>query len=318
MSDIDFSNEGLSSRLDGEGVGVGEQEAVQEPVEDSAAQDAAPESGEQQEAVVVEEEASSVDHADAPGTDSVVDPYEERYQEAQKVIGRQGQELGELRKQVEALIAAQQQPEHVEQPVFQGRVPQSQHELMEMAAGGDEAWEAYEFALENAPQLLPQVIAEVQAYDPAWAEQMRLDYSQRILESRYAPIQQQVQQATLAQQQAQVVHQITSSIDGFDQIREQVAGVVEQMPHLMGDGSPQAIKAGLEFAARLVRAEAQQQAQQVQQAQQAQSQQMRQQAAVETGTPAAAPAPVDENPADQIRNAIFAQDKQRRETITGL
>lgn len=324
MSEIDFSNEALSARVEG-GDG-GEQEAVQEPAEDSAEQVVDPEAGgesveeQPEEAPVEDAVVEAVVEDDASVSEPVDDPFEVRYQEAQKVIGRQGQELGELRKQVEALVAAQQQQAEYldDQPVFQGRVPQSQHELLEMAAGGNEAWEAYDFALNNAPQFLPQVIAEVQAYDPAWAEQMRLDYSQRMMEAQYGPVQQQVQQATMVQQQAQAVQQITSSIDGFDEIREQVAQVVEQMPHLMGDGSLDAIRSGLEFAARLVRAESVQAQAQVQQVQAQQAQQMRQQAAVETGTPAAAPAPSDNNPADQIRDAIFAQDKQRRETITGL
>jgi hypothetical protein len=319
--DIDFSNEGLSSRVVSEEAEVAEPEAVEDTAEDqdggAAEADDAPAETDSD----VEDGSDESADADEPVAEEpavVDDPYEVRYQEAQKVIGRQGQELGELRKQVEALMASQQQPEPDPTPAFQQRQPQTPAELLEMASGGDEAWEAYEFAAQYAPQMLPQVLAEVSVYDPAWAEQMRMDYSQRVLEAQYGPIQQTMQQATVAQQQAQAVQRITSQIDGFDQIREQVAEVVEQMPHLMGDGSEQAIQTGLEFAARLVRAEQQQGVQQAQVIQQQQSQQMRQQAAVESGTPASAPPPVDTNPADEIRNAIFAQDQQRRETITGL
>lgn len=302
MSDIDFSNDGLSARMEGDDVGESQ------TVEDTATYQE-PEAGVAEDAPA---EQQPVEDAEPEP-----DPYEVRYQEAQKVIGRQGQELGELRKQVEALMQVQQQQyqQAEEQPVFRGRVPQSESELIEMAENGDEAFEAYQFALQYAPQLVPNVIAEVQAYDPAWAEQMRLDYSTRVMQAQYGPIQQQVEQAALVQQQAQVVQQITQNIAGFDQIRDRVAEVVSQYPHLMGDGSPQAIQAGLQLAAQFVRQEASRvHAQQ----QQAVSQQMRQQAVVETGTPAAAPPPSDENPADAIRNAIFAQDKQRRETISGL
>lgn len=304
--DIDFSNEGL---------GLGIEDAPAEETPDAPVEAEAPVEAPEAEATV-EDELPEQEAGES------AEDYATRYAEAQKLIGRQGQELGELRAMLEQIQAQQAEQyddeeewedEDDEPFAFQGRVPQTQDELIEMAASPDGAIEAYQFALENTPHLLPDVLAEVQFHDPGLAKRMEMDLYAQMLQSTVAPIHEQYQHSTAEQQVAEVVTDYAQQVEGFDDMREEVAAIIEEEPWLVGDGSPQAVQNGLRAATRMAQQARQVAATHAQAQQQAQGVQQRQQAAVETGTPSAAPAPQDTSPEDAIRDAIFAEDKRRRE-----
>lgn len=311
MSGIDFSDEGLAGRV--EGVEPEAVEETPEPEVQDAPEAVEPEAVEEEPAA--EEEPADEDPEPQPEPEAEApSEWQVRYDEAQKVIGRQGQELGELRRMMEEFQAAQQQApaEDYDTGPFVGREPQTAHDLLEMAASPDEAIDAYRFAVERAPDLIPDVLAEVQMHDPGLAKRMELDLYQAMVQAQVAPVQEAYHQTSQDQQAASVVDEYAAQVDGWTEIKDEVAKIIEEEPWLVGDGSPQAIQQGLRAATRMAQqaravatqhAEAQAQQQRVQQ---------RQAAAVETGTPSAAPTPTEVSEADAIRNAIFEEDKRRR------
>lgn len=314
MSGIDFSDEGLAGRIEGV-----EEGAVVEAVADPEPEvEAAPE--------VVEEEAPAEEPEPAadPEPQVEVEPANEwqvRYDEAQKVIGRQGQELGELRRMMEQIQAAQQQPQHEPEDTgpFVGRQPQTQNELLEMAATPEEAIDAYRFAVENAPDLIPDVLAEVQMHDPGLAKRMEMDLYQAMLQAQVGSVQERVNEVegyVAPDPTATAVGAVAAATPDWTDIAQDVAQIIEENPDLISEGdddaTPEQIKAGVRAAVKMAR-QARELAQKYAQNQVGiQRVQQRQAAAVETGTPAAAPPPTDVSDADAIRNAIFAEDKRRR------
>jgi hypothetical protein len=310
VSGIDFSDEGLADRV----VGV-EAEPVADVVED------APEVVEEavEETPDVASEVPETPVEDTPAEPEVDAPepseWQVRYDEAQKVIGRQGQELGELRRMVET-IQQQAQPEP-QQPTIAGWQPTTADELLDGAASESHAEAAYVFAAEHAPDYVADVIAEVQSYDPALAKRMEFDYYQRMLEARTAPLQQTVVQSQAQTQLVNAVQSFKAEVPEWDAIQDEVAKVLEAEPWLIGEGAGvDEVIRGLRAAVKMVgqaRDSAQQYAQQQAQVQRVQQ---RQQAVVETGTPAAAPPVEDVSEADAIRNAIFEEDRRRREALS--
>lgn len=306
--DIDFSDEGLASYVEGaeapsdvatEGP---EPEAPAEdlPVQEEAA-DEAPESADSPEDLPEREEV-----AETPNE------WQVRYDEAQKLIGRQGQELGELRKMMEQIQQAQA-PAQDDAPALHGWQPTTQDELLEGAADPNFAVDAYTFARDQAPELLPDVLAEVRYHDPALAERMQLDYISSMMQAQVAPVQETLARNATQQQAAAVVENYGATVEGWDSMREEVAGIIEEEPWLVGDGTPEAVERGLRAATRMAQQARDHAAAQVRAQQQAQGITQRQQAAVETGTPSAAPQVEDVSQAESIANAIFEQDQIRRE-----
>jgi hypothetical protein len=308
VSDIDFSNEGL-------GIGV-EPEAVEEPVSQPETD---VEATEDVEAVVGAPDADEpAGGDDEPVEDGPVDEpaneWQVRYDEATKVIGRQGQELGELRKAIEEM-QRQSQVEPEPQPALSGWQPTTVDDLLDGAATPEKSIDAYNFAAEYAPDYVADVIAEVQVNDPALAKRMEFDYYQRMLEAQTAPLQQTVTQSQAQQQLVSAVDAFKAEVPEWDAIQDEVAKVIEAEPWLIGDGaSVDGVIRGLRAAVRMVGQARTEAAQQVQQQVQQQGVQRRQQAAVETGTPAAAPPVEDTDPHDEIRQSILAVDKRRRAT----
>lgn len=317
MSGIDFSDEGLSGRIEGV-EDAPEPEAVEEtPEVDQATDEATPDADEATAEDAGDGDDGSQDEAAGDDTEVAVDSpetpneWQVRYDEAQKVIGRQGQELGELRRMMEQIQQAQQQPVE-EQPVFTGPQPTTSHELLELAATPESAVDAYQFAVQHAPDLIPDVLAEVQMHDPGLAKRMELDLYQQMLQAQIAPVQQSYEQASVNQQAASVVENYSQQVEGWESIKDEVAKIIEEEPWLVADGSPEAIERGLRAATRMAQQARQVQAQHAEAQAQVQRVQQRQAAVVETGTPAAAPAPEELSEADAIKNAIFAEDKRRR------
>lgn len=317
MGDIDFSDEALASRVEGAGEEVVEAAPVEPVVEEVPVEEPA------EEPAVEEVPVEDADAQEVPVEESVTTEWQSRYEEAQKLIGRQGQELGELRKAFEELQSQQAQPApepEYEQPVFQGRQPQTENDLLDMAATPEEAVNAYRFAAQYAPELLPDVLAEVGAHDPGLAKRMEMDIYSQMIQQSVAPVQESMQRSTQDRVIASTVDQYGASVDGWEDMKAEVAAIIEEEPWLVGDASPEAVQRGLRAATKMAqqaRLVAQQHAQaQVAQQTQAHSQQQRQQAVVETGTAGAAPVVEDKSVADSIRDGIFAEDKKRRELFS--
>lgn len=304
--DIDFSDEGLANYV--EGVEASEPEAVEETPE-PVAEDAPVEEAEEVEAA---DDAAEVEIEPIEG--ETPNEWQVRYDEAQKLIGRQGQELGELRKMMEQLQQAQQQaPEEYDAPALHGWQPTTQDELLEGAADPNFSVDAYTFARDHAPELLPDVLAEVRFHDPALAERMQLDYISSMMQAQVAPVHQRLAQSDTQQQAAAVVENYGATVENWDGIREEVASIIEEEPWLVGDGTPEAVERGLRAATRMAQQARDHAAATVRAQQQAQGITQRQQAAVETGTPSAAPQVQEVSQAEAIAAAIFEDDKRRRE-----
>jgi predicted RNA-binding protein YlqC (UPF0109 family) len=323
MSEIDFSNEGLSERV--EGVEVVEAEATTEVAEDAA------ESVSEGDTDVESEDASSEDPEpeaevgeapeEAPVGEVVVEgeqpnEWQVRYDEAQKVIGRQGQELGELRRMVEQIQQQAQPPAEPEpQQAWGSRSYESVDQLLDGAATPEQASDAFYFAAQNAPDLIPDVLAEIQAHDPGLAKRFEIELYQAMIQSTVAPVQGAYQQTQAEREAASVVTNYGATVEGWADIKDEVARIIEEEPDLVGSGTPAEIERGLKWATRMAQQARAVQQQHAQAAQQQASMQQRQAAIVETGTPAAAPIVEEKSPEDIIREQIFAEDKRRRDAL---
>lgn len=296
-TDFDFSDEGLAK--------LGQADEPVEAPETPA--EATPEVEADNPQAVAEIE------ADSPETVDPVTAATQRYEEAQKVIGRQGQELGELRKMVEQM-QSQAQPE-VEQSAFGSYDPSSPQELLEYAGEPEYAEYAFQWAAQNAPEYLPHVIAEVQAYDPATAEAMRMAAYAQMVQAQTAPVHQQFEQQTAQQQVASTVDSYGRTVEGWDTIKDEVAQILEEEPWLISEMTPEAVQRGLRAATRMAQQARQVAATHAQAEVKAQGQQIRQQSVVETGTAGSAPVVEDLDPGQQIANDILAQDQKRREVL---
>lgn len=316
MSDIDFSSEALAERAEGFEPETEPQEAS-EPVEaEQATPDAEPVEEQPDAEESAEPEAPVAEEPDAGEEET----YRQRYENLVPKLGEQGKELGELRRQLEELAArtaAEPAPEaeHDEGP-FLGRVPQTEQELFEMAASPEEAVTAYQFASQHAPHLLPDVLAEVQFHDPGLAKRMEIELYQSMLQSSLAPVQQTMQQSEIEARAAQTVAAYGASVENWDDIRHDVAKVIEEEQWLVGDGTPAAVERGLRAATRMVQQARNAAVAQSNEIVRQQGVEQRRQAVVETGTPSAAPVVEEADEAQSIRDAIFAEDKRRREFLS--
>ena len=141
-----------------------------------AGEETPPEEGEGEEAASEEEE---VQTPEAPEEAEPEDNWQARYEEAQKLIDRQGNELGALRAQVQEIWAASQQ---AQQP--QGLQGPFNAEAMLDEYGGQVT---LDWAIDNAPEHIEDIArAWVLSGDPEGAvfyadyraEQAKLDYAQ--------------------------------------------------------------------------------------------------------------------------------------------
>jgi hypothetical protein len=321
MSEIDFSNEGLSERV--EGVEVVEAEATTEVAEDAAegvSDDASVEGdapAEQAEDEVAEEPVETEPVAEA---DPEEETYRQRYENLVTKLGDQGQELGELRAlkaEFEALRAQMQQPAPDPQPqqAWGSRSYESVDQLLDGAATPEQASDAFYFAAQNAPDLIPDVLAEIQAHDPGLAKRFEIELYQAMIQSTVAPVQGAYQQTQAEREAASVVTNYGATVEGWADIKDEVARIIEEEPDLVGSGTPAEIERGLKWATRMAQQARAVQQQHAQAAQQQASMQQRQAAIVETGTPAAAPIVEEKSPEDIIREQIFAEDKRRRDAL---
>jgi hypothetical protein len=137
---------------------------------------AAPEEGEG-EAAPEEEEVQAPEAPEGPAPEEPEDNWRERYEEAQKLIDRQGNELGALRAQVQEIWSAQQAPQTPSTGPFNA-------EAMLDEYGGQQT---IHWAIDSAPEHIEEVArAWALSGDPEGAvfyadyraEQARLEYTQ--------------------------------------------------------------------------------------------------------------------------------------------
>jgi hypothetical protein len=311
MSDeIDFSNEGLAERV----VGVEPEPEVTPGVEDEPVEDK-PELEAEGESPVEESPAEdpAAEPVDGPQPDvETPNEWQVRYDEAQKVIGRQGQELGELRKMVEQIQQQANQPAQEPQPQSFGVDHALTNQILDAAATPEQASDAFYYAAQNAPGLIPDVLAEIQAHDPGLAKRFEIELYQAMIQSTVAPVQDHYSKSQAEQEAENVVATYGQQVADWADIKDEVAKIIEEEPDLVGSGSAQEIERGLRWATRMARQAREAQAQHVAAKDAVERAQQRQAAVVETGTPAAAPVVEEVSEHDAIRNAILESDKRRR------
>jgi len=299
---IDFSDEGLMAA-------AAEAEAVVEdtppPVEEPAADP------------VAEEE---------PAAEPEVD-WQARYEEAQKLIGRQGNELGELRKAVEGIQAAQNQPRQ------EAPAPARTEQII--SAVEHDPHGAFQYALMNAPDQVPAVIAQIRIeHGDLMAEQANAAYAELVAEARamqmveqlrgeVAPLQERSQYQEMEQTAASAATEFLDSIDRSElevllpamqaELASEWKDIIESNP------TPAVMKRALRaayLAAKDVNAEALAQARAAAVEMDAAD---KRRGAAEGGTPGKTPEPTTaEQEAERIAAGIFAQTASVQDLFKGF
>lgn len=339
---IDFSNEGLAGRVidldprvassqdtTGDTVGTDSGAAHAEAVTADPTVDAAEVAGVETDEADLEEAAAESAESNEPDPQiaevgAEEETYRQRYENLVGKLGEQGRELGEYRSLKAELEALKQQVSQGRQPqgLLEVAPPTTVAELFEQAADPQSARAAFDFARQNAPEYLADVLAEVAFHDPAEAQRMQLEYVHSMLDTRVKPAEQRYQQAEEVDVAAGAVQSFAAKTEGWVDIKDEVADIVEAEPWLMGNGTNEEVHRGLAWATRMVKqqreaqskhAEAQRLAVEAQRA--AQSHQTRQDASVESGAPGGAPVVAEVSAADAIRAGIFKDDERVRRAI---
>lgn len=306
---LDFSDEALEAAT-GETTGTAPEETA----------------GQAQEAENQTEQTESVEQANATETlgeaeqrrfagkyDSP-EALEQAYQNLESLLGRKDQEwqqrLAEAEQQWQQ--ALEEQAQYDDAPLF-GTVPQSKQELYELAI--EEPAGAFEFAANNAPHLIADVLSIIQEGDPSLAKTLELDYLQYQMQQQQEA--QQYEQQTQQQQQAEFVetqHAATQAAweefakdhNDYEVIGPEMAQAMAETQHLVeGANHPQQFFDWMRMCYDLAWGRSRGKIQAAEDRVAAEQAANRGQAIVESGTAGAAPTPVEPSEADSIISELL-------------
>lgn len=229
------------------------------------------------------------------------------YQEIERRMTQEAQKRADYERQ---LMIMQQQMQQLQQPkddfAFQ---PRNANELVEWAYESPD--DAFWFAAEKAPQLLPKVISEIRQFDPEQAEVLSMQYNHAVMEMQREEVQtpvQQIQDRHNAQLMASDVHSVIASKPLYNELREDIALMLGERQNLINMENPASVKQLLSDLYDIAELKHQQKSKSVENA----SRRQRVAAAgspdgVESGSTVETPTVEEESPAESMRNSILSQ-----------
>lgn len=232
--DFDLSDEALAAA-------AGAVETPAEPEAGAEVQEAPEAAEESTEAIENEPQAAAETEPE-----EIIDPRDKKIAELEKVLGRQGQELGEYRKQQEAWAEQQRQAQYAQSPDVLEKI------LDNAPTNPDKAFEVALQAVNEgyaSPEFIDDLIDELhEAGEDRAARRLDRQWVKIQAQAELAPVQESYAQQTFMSEFTNASNALLQARPEAQEFAQDIAALVLENPQLLGDGSPEAMRFGMEAA----------------------------------------------------------------------